>query len=484
MSESIEDLPENFREARAKDEGFWKQQEKRIQGALGQPCCTLSGISTGLIKMPGDFAVIVHGEDECAACFRHIGPGAANFFATGLTEKEFVTGETREPLERCLRVVAAEVQPQAIFVLGACPVEVIGDRFERVVEDVQKDYPDIPMLALHTSGLKVGSQAAMLDWMFSTLASLPAVEPVDETWRRKLTTLGVDLVSVARTPDGAMLDWAQEQAKAFPERQRLVPERCLNFIGTPVAQQRGMREPEYTTILRDAGLHVVGNYPEGATFRQWRAVTFAKASFVADRSLYPKLVGVLEDRGQTVREVPLPTGVTQTRDFYRLIGEVYGVEEAIEAAMAEPAEKAEIAVAAFKEKYGGLRVAMGLRMLNNYQADQLAYQGLGDFRAMAELGFDLTVMVQGPPDKRAKFEKLFANRGIDIPFEMFPEPWTLSEYIGDDRFDVAYMADHCRGECRKAGVPMIVSREFDPYFSGVLSNLGHLDRMLRQSLRR
>ena len=31
---------------------------------------------------------------------------------------------------------------------------------------------------------------------------------------------------------------------------------------------------------------------------------------------------------------------------------------------------------------------MGLRQLNNYRTDQLAQQGLGDFTALSEFGFD------------------------------------------------------------------------------------------------
>ncbi len=300
MSESNAELPEYFKQARTKDEPFWKKQEKRVQGALGQPCCTLSGISTGLITMEGDFAVIVHGEDECAACFRHIGPSAHNFFCTGLTEKEFVTGETAEPLDRCLRLVAEEVHPEAIFVLGACPVEVIGDRFETVVAKVQVDYPDIPMVAMHTSGLKVGSQAAMLDWMFSSLAALPTVEPLDEGWRRKVGALGMDMVSVFLSRKGDALDWARDQANNLPERPHLSSDTALNFVGLPRATRQGSNEPEYAHVLREVGIDVVANYPNDATFQAWRAIKFAKATLVADRSLYPKLVKVLEDSGQTV----------------------------------------------------------------------------------------------------------------------------------------------------------------------------------------
>ena len=48
----------------------------------------------------------------------NFGPNKINFYCTGLTEKEFVSGRTQEPLTRCLRAVASEARPEAIFVLG------------------------------------------------------------------------------------------------------------------------------------------------------------------------------------------------------------------------------------------------------------------------------------------------------------------------------------------------------------------------------
>ena len=109
-----------FKEKRSLDEGFWQDVEARVKSNLGQPCCTLSGISSGLITMPGDFAVVIHGEHECASCFHHVGPSVDRFSA-GLNEADFTSGETRDKLEECLELVVEEVNPKVIFVLGACP---------------------------------------------------------------------------------------------------------------------------------------------------------------------------------------------------------------------------------------------------------------------------------------------------------------------------------------------------------------------------
>lgn len=481
MADEQPELPEYFKAARAADEPFWKEQEGRIQGSLSQPCCTLSGISSGLITLKGNFAVVVHGEHECAGCFRHVGANSHNFFCTGLTEQDFVTGETAAPLDRCLRLVAGEIKPEAIFVLGACPVEVIGDRFEVVVDKVNADFPDIPMIAMHTSGLKVGSQAAMLDWMFAALASLPTKEPIDKQWQQRAHRAGLDMAYTTWNGEGDMMDWARQQVMDVPPRPKLDPKRCLNFLGLPSKNDTQL-DTEVGRALEAAGLHIVANLPRRSSFDDWRAITFGEATFVADRSLYPKLVKVLEGKGQTVLDVPLPTGLDQTDEFYATIGERYGVKAELTAAVAEARDKAAARLEAFRSRYKGLRVAMGLRMLNNYQADQLAYQGLGDYRALAEMGFDLTIMVQGPPDRSDRIAKLFERRGITHPFVMFPEPWTLSDHIDGGRFDIGYFADHCRTQARKAGVPMIVSRDLDPYYEGVLPNIEHMDRMLRTKL--
>lgn len=472
MSGPTDTLPEFFTKARAADEVFWKKQEQRIQGSLGQPCCTLSGISTQLISMPGDFAVVIHGEDECAACFRHIGANAWRFYCVGLTENEFVTGDTADKLRECLDLVATEDRPEAIFVLGACPVEVIGDRFETVVEEVQALHPDIPMVSLHTSGLKVGSQAAMLDWIWSTIASLPPKPSLPRGWRREASHWLESTDDQLRRGQPVSL-----QAPSIPDPVPAL--RRIALVGLPRKRTHGP-DTEPVGPLTEAGIEVLGPFPFGADFDAWRALRTAGQAFVCDRSLYPKLVGLLESDGIAVHQVPLPTGFRQTDEFFGAIAEATGVLTALEGILEARRVAALEAVERFRQRYGGLRIALGIRMLNNYEADQLAYQGLGDFAALEELGFNITLVVQGPHDRRERIARLLDKHGIQHPFEMFPEPWDLSGLLGGGRFDVAYMADHTSSECRRAGVPHIASRTLEPWYEGVLRNLSWLDRVLSE----
>ena len=122
------------------DEAFWKTQEVRQKGVLGQPCCTQSKMSWALVHMPGNFALVIHGEQDCLNCFHHhTGAGATNVFSTRLTEYQITSGNTQRPLEHLLNMIVTQREPDAIVVLGTCPVEVIGDRFETVVDRVSEE---------------------------------------------------------------------------------------------------------------------------------------------------------------------------------------------------------------------------------------------------------------------------------------------------------------------------------------------------------
>ncbi len=478
MSDPLGDKREAFERAREGDESFWQTQERRIQGATSQPCCTLSGISAGLAEMTGNFAVIIHGESECAACFYHFGPSAHRFFSTDLGELHFTCGQTAEPLQQCLRAVAEDLEPEAIFVLGTCPMEVIGDRFEEVVAEVQPEFPAVAMIPMHTSGLKVGSQANMLDWLFSTLAALPAKAPVPTDWMNRFREAGGKFQLSRLQGDEERQQCAEAQVAALLREPTPAKERCLNLLGLP----RGSADRfgrECKRVLEEAGLHITGNYPYGASFDDWRAITYAPSTFMLDATLYPKLIDVLTAAGREAVEIPLPVGVQQTEAFYLAIAEKYDAVDAVRAAIVAPKAAAQRALEQFRDQHAGLRIAMGLRMLNNYATDQLAQQGLGDYQAFAEMGFDITLLVQGPPEKKDGFAKLFEAHDITHPFLMFPEPWTISRYLDGGRYDVCYLADHCRAEAQKAGVPMIVSRSFEPFFSGVADNL----RMVSQKIR-
>jgi hypothetical protein len=258
----------------------------------------------------------------------------------------------------------------------------------------------------------------------------------------------------------------------------------LNLIGLP--DFRRGNAPEWYQVLTEAGLAVIANVPFGADLNVWRSVSYAKKTFVADKRLYPRLFKVLEESGQKIVEVPLPIGVKQTEEFYRIIAREFAIEKSMEEIIGERRAHAQALIDAFAKRVNGIKMAMGLRMLNNYRADQLAYEGLGDVEALAEMGFDIKLLVQGPPEERMrkKFVETFEELGCTLPFDIFPEPWGIGQRLKDGGFDAAYLADHCRLEAHEANIPMVVSRELRPYFEGVEINLIRMGKTLEEVLDR
>jgi nitrogenase molybdenum-iron protein alpha/beta subunit len=429
MSLSPTDL---FCRARDSDEAFWQKQEARVQGATGQPCCTLSGVTTGLKAIRGNFAVVIHGEDECVSSFRNVGPTAARFFCTRLTDQDFTMGETAPALEQCLTLIAEEVRPEAIFILGTCPIEVIGDRFEECVRGVAERYPEVSFVPMHTSGLKVGSQADMLDWMFSSLAGLPPIEEIESS-------------------------------------------QTINLLGLPT--RYGRDQQSWTEPFAAMGLRP-RLFPEGSTLNDWRSMGLAPVTYVLDRRLYPRLVALLEEAGSQVVDIPLPIGVHDTLQLFERVAGHSKVEGDWKAILNNEREQAEERIAAFKSRNQGLRLALGLRMLNNYTSDSIAFAGMAEYEFWSELGFDITLLLQGPVEKAPRFAEMMSKLGYNHPFEMFPEPWTLAGHLGPNRFDLAYLPDHCRAEANKAAVPMITSQRLLPWFDGVAHNIELIESTL------
>ncbi len=461
----------------AGDDPFWHQQETRLAGRLGQPCCTLSGMCTLLGGMAGDFAVIIHGERDCGNSFvHHRMESAERFFCTCLTEEEITFGRVDDSLERCLRLVLDEVKPDAVIVLGTCPITMIGADPGPVVDRVAAQSPT-PILLLRTGGLNLATQAEMVDWLYSSLAGLPQVARDQDDHHRRVAAA---LMSTARAlhQDTAL---TPQDVRARVEEAFVSPpvDRCVNFIGLPAD---GVRSSELATALGSADIQIAGLYPFEADLRGWRSISHAAVNVVADRRLYPRLLAQLEQsHGIGSVEVPLPIGLEQSLQFYRTIGDFFNAREALDRALAPQVAAARARVDAFRARAraGNIRVAMGIRMLNNYQVDQLAYEGLGDVEALAELGFDLTLLIQGPPEERARFEEMLAGIGVTYPMHVFPSPWNLAPLLVEGNYQVAYLADHSWEEAQKAGIPMIKSRGLAPLLTGVERNLTALAELLR-----
>ena len=419
-------------EVLSSDEAFWREQEGRRRD-LGQPCCTQATMCWALSDLAGDLAVVVHGEGDCLnSFFHHLGGNTASFYSTRLSDDQLIRGETSEPLAHLLELLVCERRPEAVVVLGTCPVEMIGDPFEAVVKEASERM-STPMVALRTHGLSLTSQAQCYDWLYETLAGLPQLE-------EPLTA-------------------------------------SCNVVGLPSA--RGY--PELEALVAGLSMRVNGVYPNGTSLAAWRAISHAETTFVVDREMFPRLLGRLEGWGQRLISVPMPVGVAQTTAFYQAVADAY--EGARRVAPELDALRAAV-LPAQQQTAGrarGRRLAICLRMVKSHRSDRIAFDGLGELPFYEELGFDCALFVQGPPEAAARdqFRQRLEELGYaGVPFEIFPGPWQLGERLEQGGFDVAVMSDAARNVVERVGLEMIPVGALRPFFSGMASNLALVDRVL------
>ncbi|HBL18471.1 MAG: hypothetical protein A2X36_10835 [Elusimicrobia bacterium GWA2_69_24] len=413
------------------DEAFWDANQRFFTERMGQPCCTLAGIARILTQMPGRFAVVVHGEDGCLDCFPHFeGRSVSHFYGSRVSQLDCAAGRTEAVLESCLAaVLAGQDRPELVFVLSSCLMEMIGSDLEGVCRRAARKH-GVPVLALRTSGLKIVSQAEYTDWFYGVLAGLGGSRP--------------------RRP-------------AAPG--------ALNIVGLPRLEPGPRRELE--SLLAAAGARLRCSYPLDAGLDDWRSFAAAAAHAVVDSGLYPSFTARLRKLEAPLIPVPLPVGLAPTLRFFRAIARAFAAVPAMDRALAGPAAEARERMRGFARRFGGLRVAVGLRMANFAGASRLAFDGLGELAAFTELGWKPTLLIQGPPEKKARdyFASRLRRLGCRAPALVFAEPGELEHLLGGGRFDAAFMGDHARDYARAAGVPLIGASSLAPFFGGIARNL-------------
>lgn len=389
------------------------------------------------MDMPGRFAVVIHGEYDCVNCFRHNeGRSSWQYFSTRLTEGQLTSGETEGPLRRCLELIVEHDSPDAIIVLGTCPVEVIGDQFDVVVDAVSAE-TGVPMVALHTSGLKLSTQQEMLDWCFDTLAGL-----------------------------------GQTEAPAPAKNE-------VALIGMP-CDTNGTAE--LRNALDGASFSYLADFPDGARLQDWKRLTHCEHVVVSDRSMFPRLIERVEKAGSTITEVPLPYGLEQTRAVYDHFKNLS--DTPLKPAHGTLQAKAEAAIENFRSRWVGARMAVTVRMYNSNHYGMVARGGLGHVRLFTELGLDVTVLIQGSPDPstRSIWTDLLAEHELDVSFDIFPGPYALTECLTQGQFQFACVADTLHHEAAASGVPLVFSHQMRPWLTGVVTNIAHLNRAMESNL--
>jgi nitrogenase molybdenum-iron protein alpha/beta subunit len=429
-------------EARRGDDEFWRRHEQTRLERVSQPCCTLSGIAAQLSAMPGNLCVVIHGEKDCLNSVRAFqSPYSSHLFCTRLAEKDCIAGKASERLKLCLESVVRDRKPELVLVLGTCLIEMLGEDVAAVLPPLSRRV-GTPIRFLKTSGLRCSPEQDMLDMLWTELA-----------------------------------DWALAQGTRPEPRRESGAVGEVFVFGLPAS----LGPPgELRAVLERSGLRLNEAFPASASLDDWQRVARADAVFVVDRSAYPRVTARLEAGGIDVVEVPLPIGLGQSLAFFDRIADRSGRLAEVRKALGPAATAVRRAIASFRRRFGARRLAYALRMGSYYEADRLAYGGLGDLGFFTELGFRPTLLVQGALDARARaFHAGQLRRlGQRGPFLMFPDPFVLLRLLRRRKFDLAYFSRNAFRDDERIDVPFVETRSLKPFLRGALANIERVRRAL------
>lgn len=389
----------------------------RQRAKLNQVVCTLEGMCFRLQMTPGEFAVVIHGDRDCAnVLFSGMDfPGSNRFFCTNLSGDQALAGRSSRRLEQCLELVCRETGPQVVFLLGTCLSALIGEQSQEIARQVTQRTGS-RILALPGAGMRFVSQAEICDRFASLM--LGAAEAAD--------------------PDG----------------------RAVNLIGFHPGQ-------EVLSLLDKLGIRVNSLLDLSASLSAWKALGRAGTNLVVDRGLFQAFLGQTESRlGQSTVEVPFPVGARATSGFFRNV--TRAIEPRDKSCLVEPAGKAQAAVDQAARRIRGKRLGYNIGSLKNLDPQSLALEGLSVLPVFEELDLEPTILVQGDdrPERLSAVRGCLAGFGCRHPVEVFSDTVFFLDLCRKLELDLVYAADHLGG-----GPGFLPIGSLQPGFAGVTANL-------------
>ena len=109
--------------------------------------------------------------------------------------------------------------------------------------------------------------------------------------------------------------------------------------------------------------------------------------------------------------------------------------------------------------------------------------GLGQVKLFTELGFDVTVLIQGSPDPsmRPVWADLLAQHDLDIDFDVFAGPFAVGDCLRKGNYSLACVADWVHQEVASTGIPYIFANQLRPWLEGIGYNINYLQRTLESA---
>jgi len=386
------------------------------------------------MRTDGNFAVIIHSYPDCANVIPKgmLGQLPGRFFCTNLRESDVMSGTTMDRLQECVKLVAEVENPDAVYVFGSCLSELIGDDIESVAAAAAGEL-STTVIAVTSSGL-------------------------DDTSQKRVIDRHAELMYCA--------------ARTGPGTQKPL---TVNLIGLPYD------DGEIEEILAEAGIGVNVHLNEKSRMSDWIKLLSGALNVVLDKELYSNLTGRMKaEHGTPLIEVPIPAGVKGTDSFFLKIAAHFKRKSQMKSVIEEKRKEAFEAVARKKADWKGLKLAYNIGTDRNYIPHITARNGLCEVDFFRELGFDVTLLIQGSPepDRVLFISRLLDEMKITADFDIFVDNVSMTPALKKKNYNLVYCVGAMAEMVRPTQVPMIALGSLRTGYNGCLYNLGLIEKTL------
>lgn len=402
---------------------------------VAQKACLLEGLTQLLAVTPGDFAVVLHSDPDCANLvwrdFRAVDP--TRFFCTNLTENEVISGSTRPVLEEAIRHVAARGRASTIFVIGSCVSSLLAEDIRDVTDQLSGEVSP-GLVGVHTEAFRLYGQAHILDRYTHAMWSMAR-----GTGRRG--------------------------------------ERSVNLLGFPPA--RLWADPLARMGVTVNAAPTVGD-PPGV----WGSLGTAAVNVTTDRRLFSRIADEMEsDLGIPCVEVAPPYGVQATRTVHEVVARQLGLGPEVMKSVADASAPADVALQEASSLLRGTRLGYHLAGRKDFSLDVVVREGLSVVGMFMELGMDVHLLMQGSTEGRAgeRVQRMLAGYGLDLPLRSVPDRVSVTRAIEELRLDAIHCSASLHEEVSRAGVPLIPLGSMQPGFQGLVHNAARLMELRTRS---
>ena len=401
---------------------------------VAQKACLLEGLTQLLAVTPGDFAVVLHSDPDCANLvwrdFRAADP--SRFFCTNLSERDVLGGTSGRALAEAIREVGAERSPATIVVIGGCVASMLSDDLAAIAERAGKGLR-ARVVTVQSEAFRLYGQASVMD-LFSSL----------------------------------MWDMSAGRGRKAP--------RSVSLLGYPPDGGEAAR------IMGAYGARIAASPAAGDPPEAWARLAAGSLNVVSDARLYRGLIEGMERKpGIPWVEIPPPLGLAATMAFHGGIAERLGLAGRARPVIRSASRPAIRALRAARRALHGSRIGYHVAGRKDFSLHVVVREGLAGVAMLREMGLDVRLLFQGSADGAAgdRIRSMLDGYGIDLPFTPLRDRPSLARAIREMRLDAVYCSDSLGEEVASAGVPLVPIGSLLQGFEGLVETAGRLASMAR-----